>query len=171
MADGTRDEDADPTPEGRGRPEVSAAEVDRRFADMVAGFGPITTPDEVSEAETSSERPTPAPPEPAAKDEPGAQTPEQPYTSEWRAAQRPDAEEDDHFVPEPPPPLPAGDLSFWTIVGGLVIGPVLIVLSLVLPVLSNDLWIWIGVAATVAGFVTLIRRPPGGHGPDRGARV
>lgn len=153
--------------------QVSAEEVDRRFADMVAAFGPapgVDEPEQSSadaervedETETGEQAPTPAEPETEQQD---------PYRAQWRTSQRPPDPDDDHFTPEPPPPLPAGDLSFWTIVGGLTLGPLLVFFSLVIPLLDGDLWTIIGAALCVLGFVTLIRRAPGGHGPDRGAQV
>lgn len=81
-------------------------------------------------------------------------------------------EEDDHFVPPPVPPLPAGDLHFWAILVGLVGGPLLVVLSAVVPVLDTG-WAGLGAALTVAGFVLLVLRQPRdrGSGGDWGAQV
>ena len=76
-------------------------------------------------------------------------------------------EEDDHFVPPDPPPLPAGDLHFWAIVAGLTIGPLLVVLSAVVPVLDQP-WTLIGVLMSIAGFVLLVLRQPQRRGPDDG---
>ncbi|MGD8200856.1 hypothetical protein ACQE98_09345 [Ornithinimicrobium sp. W1679] len=81
-------------------------------------------------------------------------------------------EEEDHFVPPPTPPLPAGDLHFWAILVGLVGGPLLVLLSAVLPVLDPG-WTGLGAALTVAGFVLLVLRQPRQrhHRDDWGAQV
>lgn len=70
------------------------------------------------------------------------------------------------------PPLPAGDLHFWAILVGLVGGPLLVVLSAVVPVLDTG-WAGLGAALTVAGFVLLVLRQPRdrGSGGDWGAQV
>jgi hypothetical protein len=89
----------------------------------------------------------------------------------WRGSQGEDAEEDDHFVPAPPPPLPAGDLHFWAILVGLTVGPLLLVLSYVLPLL-DETWGWVGIGMAVAGFVLLVLRQPRDHREDDwGAQV
>lgn len=100
----------------------------------------------------------------------GERTPEG-MATDHRAYEPP--EEDDHFVPPDPPPLPAGDLHFWAIVVGLVVGPLLVVLSAVVPLLGRG-WTTVGVLLAIAGFVLLVlrqphRRPP--HDGDLGARV
>ena len=80
-------------------------------------------------------------------------------------------EEDDHFVPPTPPPLPAGDLHFWAIVVGLVGGPLLVFLSAVVPVFSEG-WIGVGAILTLVGFGLLIlRQPRDRRDDDWGAQV
>lgn len=81
-------------------------------------------------------------------------------------------EEDDHFVPPQPAPLPAGDLHFWAILVGLVLGPLLIFLSAVLPVLP-PVWTGVGALLTLVGFVLLVLRQPRRRHDDGdwGARV
>ncbi len=89
----------------------------------------------------------------------------------WRGSEGQDASGDDHFVPDPPPPLPAGDLHFWAILVGLTVGPLLLVLSYVLPLL-DETWGWVGIAMAVAGFVLLVLRQPRDHRDDDwGAQV
>lgn len=83
-------------------------------------------------------------------------------------------EEEDHFVPPDPPPLPAGDLHFWAITVGLVLGPFLVLISAVIPILDRG-WTTVGVLLAITGFVLLVlrqptRRHPGDHG-DLGAQV
>lgn len=95
----------------------------------------------------------------------GERTPEG-MATDHRSYEVPD--EEDHFVPPEPPPLPAGDLHFWAIVVGLVLGPTLVVLSAVVPVLGRG-WTTVGVLLAVAGFVLLVLRQPHRHRPDDGS--
>lgn len=136
-------------------PEDGAGDgdVDRAFREIVAGLrGP------------GPSRPEPYvnPPLPSHH---GAGTPEG-MATDHRSYEPP--EEDDHFVPPEPPPLPAGDLHFWGIVVGLVVGPLLVVLSAVVPVLDPP-WTLVGVLLAVAGFVLLVLRQPPRRGPDDGS--
>lgn len=93
-----------------------------------------------------------------------------PAAAGWRQGAEVD-EEDDHFVPPPPPPLPAGDLHFWGIVIGLTLGPVLLVLANVVPLLRGEVWSWLGIGLCVAGFVLLVLRLPTHRDGDWGAQV
>ena len=80
-------------------------------------------------------------------------------------------EEEDHFVPPRPDPLPAGDLHFWAILVGLVVGPLVVFLSAIVPVLDRE-WTFVGAAMTIVGFVLLVlRRPRHRRDDDWGARV
>lgn len=80
-------------------------------------------------------------------------------------------EEDEHFVPPRPDPLPAGDLHFWAILVGLVVGPLLVFLSAIVPLLDRG-WTFLGATMTVAGFVLLVlRQPRHRRDDDWGARV
>lgn len=100
----------------------------------------------------------------------GATTPEG-MATDHRSYEPPEDPEDEHFVPPPPPPLPAGDLHFWAIVAGLVVGPLLVVLSAVLPVL-DPVWTTVGTVVTLVGFVLLVLRlPRHRRDGDWGARV
>ncbi|GAA5161974.1 hypothetical protein [Ornithinimicrobium tianjinense] len=90
--------------------------------------------------------------------------------TDHRSYEPPEDEDDEHFVPPPPPPLPAGDLHFWAIVIGLVLGPLLVALSAVVPLLSS-VWTTVGVLLTLAGFVLLVLRLPRRRDGDWGARV
>ncbi|MFK5633878.1 MULTISPECIES: hypothetical protein [unclassified Ornithinimicrobium] len=86
----------------------------------------------------------------------GTGTPEG-MATDFRSYEPP--EEDDHFVPPPTPPLPAGDLHFWAIVVGLVGGPLLVFLSAVVPLLGRG-WTSVGATLTLVGFGLLILRQP-----------
>lgn len=158
-------------------------DVDRRFREIVAGLGT-----DLPEGPARPERPAgtgrfgppdrvnpppseaPPRPRPPRRGVPDAAGPPEGMATDFRSYSPP--EEDDHFVPPPVPPLPAGDLHFWAILVGLVGGPLLVVLSAVVPVLDTG-WAGLGAALTVAGFVLLVLRQPRdrGSGGDWGAQV
>ena len=127
-------------------------EMDRRFREIVAGL-------DQDVPETPPGRPSHL----------GPGTPHG-MATDHRSYEPP--EEDDHFVPPRPDPLPAGDLHFWAILVGLVLGPALILLSAVLPVLPT-VWTGVGALLTLVGFVLLVLRQPRRrrHDGDWGARV
>lgn len=138
-------------------------DVDRAFRDIVAGLR-----EDGAGAQGHTVNP-PWPAEPPASHH-GTRTPEG-MATDHRSYEPP--EEEDHFVPPPPPPLPAGDLHFWGIVVGLVVGPLLVVFSAIVPLL--DRWFAaLGMLLAVAGFVLLVLRQPRRRQPfdgDDGARV
>lgn len=153
-------------------------EVDRRFREIVAGLQapaeddtpvPGAAPGHVAPEDRSSASMTA--PDPSPNPWPshlGAGTPPG-MATDHRSYEAP--EEDDHFVPPRPDPLPAGDLHFWAILVGLVVGPLLIFLSAIIPVLDRG-WTYVGGLATVAGFVLLVlRQPRHRRDDDWGARV
>lgn len=89
----------------------------------------------------------------------------------WRGWEESDEEE--HFIP-PTPPLPAGDLHLWSIVIGLLGGPLVLILSEVFGVLRSDWWTIIGILMAVTGVVLMFLRLPKNrdyHDPSGGAHV
>ncbi|MDQ3384293.1 MAG: hypothetical protein M3519_11015 [Actinomycetota bacterium] len=115
---------------------------------------------------------SPPPPEPGAAETSDPQlAPEAEDTGQWRGWA--DDDEEGHFVPPDPPPLPAGDLHFWGIFVGLIGGPVILVLAHVVGVLSGSIWSWLGIGLAIGGFVLLVLRLPTHHDddPSGGARV
>lgn len=83
-------------------------------------------------------------------------------------------EEEEHFVPPPVPPLPAGDLHFWAILIGLTVGPLVLIFTHVFPLLPGQFWTWLGLIFSIGGFVLLVLRSPTDRDPDDssgGARV
>lgn len=85
------------------------------------------------------------------------------------------SDDEHHFVPPVPPPLPTGDVvTRWAWVG-LVGGPLLLVLAAILRVQLGPWLLLLGVAGFVGGFVTLVARmedrPPTDSDPDDGAVV
>jgi hypothetical protein len=97
-------------------------------------------------------------------DEPGA----------WRPAREEDADDEGHYIPPPPPPIPTGTLATRLAWAGVLGGPTLAVVMVVL--LGRTLPPWLGfciVAGFIAGFVVLVLRmedrPPRSSDPDDGA--
>ncbi|GGK69422.1 hypothetical protein [Ornithinimicrobium pekingense] len=164
-------------------------DVDRRFREIVAGLEAPPpagaaegeeTPTGTAVPDGSAPEDTAAPPDPTSTGTPagpapnpwpshlGAGTPHG-MATDHRSYEPP--EEDDHFVPPRPDPLPAGDLHFWAILTGLVVGPLLVFLSAIVPVLDRA-WTFVGAALTIAGFVLLVlRQPRHRRDDDWGARV
>lgn len=124
-------------------------DIDRRFSEIVSHL---------------QNPPRPATPEAPSPPPPDAEPPPGPGPA------GDDDSSDDHFIPPEPPPLPAGDLHFWAILAGLTLGPLVLLLSTVIPLLDSPLWSIVGVVMSVAGFVLLVLRSPGGD-DDWGARV
>lgn len=82
--------------------------------------------------------------------------------------------EDEEFTPPTPEPLPPmSDRLFWGALGGLVLGPLLLLyLALARPWWSS--WATaVAIVLTIIGFACLVMRQPTHRGddPDRGARV
>lgn len=152
------------------------AEVDRAFREIVAGLRRPEAPHDPTDPEGKGGTERTGhylnPPPQSHLDHPPARQPGHlgPGTPEGMATDHRSyepPEEDDHFVPPDPPPLPAGDLHFWAIVAGLTVGPLLIVLSAVIPVLDRP-WAIAGLLLSGAGFVLLVLRQPRHRGPDDG---
>lgn len=169
--------------EPRRRPDDE--DIDARFAEIVAGLGLSAEPDEpdaapdadpeddLDEHESEDQPPPAAGPAPSPPAGPPPAAPAgQPGTG-WREWSGP--EEDEHFIPPDPPPLPAGDLHFWGILVGLLGGPLILFLAhgLGLPVLRDPLWTWLGLGLSLGGFALLVLRLPTRRDddPSGGARV
>lgn len=91
--------------------------------------------------------------------------------SGWRSY---DVEDDDHFVPPAPRPLPAGDIQFWAILIGLVGGPALLLYLTIFNQDTGGFWLIVAVIMSVVGFGMLVARLPQRHDDtdgDDGARV
>lgn len=159
------------------QPADDRDDVDRRFLEIVAGLearpeDDATTrggPDQRPEPEGDQAARPVAPVEPVGP--PSHLGPGTPHgmATDHRSYEAP--EEDDHFVPPRPDPLPAGDLHFWAVLVGLVLGPLLVFLSAIIPVLDRT-WTFVGAVLTGAGFVLLVlRQPRHRRDDDWGARV
>ena len=142
-----------------------ASEIDRRFREIVEGLrgdppGPPSPPPSSPAAPGDSEGPEPAPETtpPVVHRVTGPGTPPG-MATDHRSYEPPELEDDDHFIPPPTPPLPAGDLHFWAIVIGLVGGTLLVLLSAVIPILRIQ-WAAVGVLLGLVGFVLLVLRLP-----------
>jgi len=88
----------------------------------------------------------------------------------WRAHEV-DAEQDEHFEPQPVAPLPVGDLQFWAIILGMCGGPLLLLYLVLFNRDAGGLWILAAIGMSVGGFVLLVSRLPGNQGDDDGARL
>lgn len=96
----------------------------------------------------------------------------------WRGAGGPsideilDDDDEEHFIPAPPAPLPTqDDVHFWSMMLCLVGGPLLL---LWLVLFSPDVgrwWTWLALSMCVGGFVLLVLRGPRERGPGNGAVV
>lgn len=154
------------------QPPDDRDEVDRRFREIVAGLDARPAGEGTRDEQSPQpEPPAVAPSRPAVNPPPAHLGPATPsgMATDHRSYEPP--EEDDHFVPPRPDPLPAGDLHFWAILVGLVVGPLLVFLSAVIPVLDR-VWTFVGAAMTIAGFVLLVlRQPRYRRDDDWGARV
>jgi hypothetical protein len=154
-------------PEGAtpGRTEPTSDEVDRAFAQIVAGFG--RTPTIEPEGRRTRTRPAeeqPPDPEPSLLD--GLDT---------FGADLPD-DESERFVPPEPPPVPKPSMQTALAVVGVVGGLVVFLKPGLISFLNESLAMFLGFAAVVTGAGALIwRLRPGGDDdetdPDHGARV
>ncbi len=85
------------------------------------------------------------------------------------------ADDEDHFVPEPPPPLPLLPPYKQVAWLGVAGGPVLLLLAALFGIVLPEWVAFLGVIGFIGGFVTLVatmsERDDGGWGPDDGAVV
>lgn len=148
---------------------VGANGVDAVWDDLVARFYEQRQPD-VSwpDAENVSREPAPDPQVQVDDDDSTAADSDEPQR---RAA--PSGDDEDHYIPPPPPPIPSGDLVSRLAWAGVLGGPAL---ALIMVLLGQSLPPWLGfcvVAGFIAGFVVLVvrmeDRPPRGSDPDDGA--
>ena len=73
---------------------------------------------------------------------------------------------EDTFVPPEPPPLPKLDTVGRLAWGGVLGGPLLVLISVIIPGLIGPTVVTVGILAFVAGFLTLVLRSP--HEPKDG---
>lgn len=103
---------------------------------------------------------------------PGSAAARRAGTEDWPEQRRPTPREPDdpadHFQPPPPPPLPTADSTTRFAWAGVIGGPVLLLLSVLL---DWDLASWaqvFAVGAMVGGFITLVARMRDGSEDDGG---
>jgi hypothetical protein len=179
--DATNDDDE----ESARRSEPTADEVDLAFAEIVAGYGRTAAPpralriDEDNDVEAlprADQRPVQPAPQPYRRN---VEPPEQPSlldSLDTFGAGLPD-DEDEQFVPPEPPPVPRPSLPAALGVIGMVGGLAVFLKPDLLPFLADRIAMFLGFAAVVSGFGTLIwRLRPGDDDddqtdPDDGARV
>jgi hypothetical protein len=177
--------DAPTGPDGgtRAWEEPTSDEVDRAFAEIVAGFGhggPTETRPRPAE-DTEPRRPAsgaPADSTPARAHRAEPEPDDEPSLLDGLdsfGASLPDDEEGT-FVPPEAPPVPRPSLRTALAVAGVVGGLTVFLKPDLLPYVSESLAMFLGFAAVVGGFGTLVwRLRPGGDDddvdPDHGARV
>ena len=147
LADAAMRSDAEEMKAHHRQRELADADVDVLFDDIVSGFGATTTepvprwsvredsePDPVEDATERLIRTTPGP-------------------RDYELV-----EDDGHFVPPTPPPLPQTDPITRLAWGGLLGGPLLILIATMFG-FSLEPWIvLLAIAAFLGGFVTLVAR-------------
>ncbi|MFN8096720.1 MAG: hypothetical protein U0Q21_00310 [Dermatophilaceae bacterium] len=171
-------------------PRLHGDDFDQRFAEIVAGLG-----DDPMFWDTTSSAPEPpsdgdAAPERGREDTAYGLTPTEPKTGVnppllpqsfpvWRGATGPTFDEalddeDDHFIPAPPAPLPPQeDVHFWAMLICLVGGPLILLWLVVFEPDVGQWWTWLALSMCAAGFVLLVMRGPSDeeHDPGNGAIV
>ncbi|HET8600304.1 MAG TPA: hypothetical protein VFL99_08260 [Segeticoccus sp.] len=147
------DPTAEPPAADRGSPGTSAGGdgAGDGAGDGVTGVNP---PPYIARIPPARREP-PAAPAPDSTPDPPLEPPLEPA---WRGYEVDDEEE--HFVPPPPRPLPAGDLSFWGILVGLLGGPLLLLYLAFFDRSAGSLWVAAGLALTIGGFALLVARQP-----------
>lgn len=78
----------------------------------------------------------------------------------------PPPDPEDTFVPPEPPPLPKLDTIGRFAWAGTLGGPLLLLLSVIIPGLIGPAVVTVGILAFAAGFLTLVLRSP--HEPEDG---
>ena len=151
------------TPHGRDD-DLPTAEVDARFADIVAGFATPTT-DPVPRWSALEDVDDAPDTEPVVPDDP----PRPPLSSRLLRSEPAPVEPvvphevdpldiEEHFVPEPPPPLPEVDRLTRLAWAALVGGPALLVIAMMLGI-GLEAWVVVlALLAFVGGFGALVLR-------------
>ena len=146
-------------------------EVDARFADIVAGFATPST-DPVPRWSTYEDADDAPVEEPVAPDLPRPplssrlmrSTPVDPAPENESPVDPLDIEE--HYVPDPPPPLPSADRATRLAWAAMVGGPALLVLAALLGI-GLETWIVVlALCAFLGGFAALIARMRDHHDDD-----
>ena len=168
-----------PSPRSTGPREPSPEEVDRAFAEIVAGLGVTTPPDAVTGRPDGTES-GPALPHPARADRRRSEPERAPEEGslldalDTFGANLPD-DDPGEFVPPEPPPVPRPALPTVLAVIGVVGGLAVFLQPRLLSFLTESLAMFVGFAMVVAGSAALVwRLRPGGDDdpdPDQGARV
>jgi hypothetical protein len=161
-ADAARRVDAaEAADEARRRDTLDPTDVDSLFADIVAGFdraGDDPVPRWSVLEDTSPGDPTPEELVPEPVEERPRLSSRLIRRSDPVAPVEPDDEPDDHFVPEPPPPLPEADRITRMAWAGLIGGPALIILAAVLGIGLEGWVVVLALGGFLGGFATLVAR-------------
>jgi hypothetical protein len=160
-----------------GAGEPSPEEVDRAFAEIVAGFGATTAPDAVTGRPDGTESTSGLAIRPDRQRREPEQAPEERSLLDALDTFGADLPDDDpgEFVPPEPPPVPRPALPTVLAVIGVVGGLAVFLQPRLLSFLAESLAMFVGFAMVVAGSAALVwRLRPGSdddHDPDQGARV
>jgi hypothetical protein len=163
------------------RGEPSAEEVDRAFAQIVAGLGHSPTGQAVPPAPSAPEQSNPGEQTGRSERQPRPDPVEEPTEErslldglDTFGADLPD-DDAEEFVPPEPPPVPRPSLPTALGVIGVVGGLALFLKPDLVSFLAESVAMFLGFAAVVGGFATLVwRLRPGDDDepdPDHGARV
>src|SRR5690606_37488004 len=166
-----------PSPRTTGPVEPTPEEVDRAFAEIVAGFGATTIPDAVTGRPDGTESALPHPSRPERRRSEPERAPEEGSLLDALDTFGANLPDDDpgEFVPPEPPPVPRPALPTVLAVIGVVGGLAVFLQPQLLSFLTESLAMFVGFAMVVAGSAALVwRLRPGGEDdpdPDHGARV
>ena len=172
------------TASDHGRGPLPDAEIDERFAAIIAGLERDSAPTDDAAVESADDATTPDVSEPnpplTGTGEPAGPGPTILSIPVWRGTTGPSLldetpeDEDDAFVPGPVDLPPSEDLHYWGAVIGLVLGPILVLYVAIAQPFYATWWLLAGLGLCIGGFALLVLRSPNTRDhedDDSGARV
>ncbi len=156
----------------RDEPHLRGAELDARFEAVLSGWDLDSPSDPTAAPEAGpDQQPPERPGEPPDTSERTADPAAAPRSDTgWRVHVPPEIEE--HFEPPDPGLPPAHDATYWLALGGIVLGPLLVLWAAFSGNSDPGWYVAIGVVLTTAGFGLLVMRGSKDRDPDDdGARV
>jgi hypothetical protein len=157
-----RADEAEAADERRRREALDPADVDSLFADIVAGFDqpgddPVPRWSVLEDTAPGDPSPDELVPPPV-DDRPRLSSRLIRRTDPVSAPVPDEADDEGHFVPEPPPPLPETDRVTRLAWAGLIGGPALIILTAVLGIGLEGWVVLLALGGFLGGFATLVAR-------------